>query len=147
MNKSTLVGESLLRMVAENYQITLAELYAKMPPSKGEPKDFYPLALLNHAGFIEFSVTQTGSEGLNREGCVGRTAYYGAGLLAAWCLKDEHADWRTHVQVSLTAKGLLKLEELANREEARQVKRTDYFITATVAISAAMLAALLRLAF
>lgn len=139
------VGESLLRAVADKFEITLADLYATMPPSSDNPLSFYPLALLNHAGLIEFNLEHTNNNGVQRYGIVGNTVNECASLLAEWCLtENEH---RLLFKACLTAKGLLKLEELAQREEARKVKRTDYFVTAAVAVIAACVTGTIRLAF
>jgi hypothetical protein len=139
--KSAIVGEEILRIVAASYLMALKDVVAKLESPPNTLKDYFPLALLLHGGYLE---TNGSGSSAPAPGLSAENAQAEASFLWLWHTEDRERERRLdRLEVSVTAKGLLKLEELDRIEEARRVKRWDYFVTAGAAILGAVLAGLL----
>lgn len=139
--KSAIVGEEILRIVAASYLMALKDVVAKLESPPDALKDYFPLALLLHGGYLETNISDSSAPapGLMRE-----NAQAEASALWKWHTEERERESRLdRLDVSITAKGMLKLEELDRIEEARRVKRWDYSVTAGAAILSAILSAML----
>lgn len=145
------VNENLLRLIATNGEMSAQDLVTKIDRRKGDYTDFYGLAAMLHAGYISSSSVSEVGGGKSR-GTLGfdtqNTAVFlcqlalpkGESFTFNECPRDSAHD--LPLQFFITFSGLLKIEELDAHLEIKRQKRRDYFVTALIAIVAAVVGGL-----
>lgn len=117
--------ERLLRYLSTASPATLEEAFARLPREHGNCLDYLPLATLAQEGYVEISISR------NKED-IDKVFDWSSAL----CLFAEEDTSAVGPCIALTAKGMLKIEELDSKDEARQVRRIGYFINLVVALIA-----------
>lgn len=115
--------ERLLRELGEANPATLALAFAKLPRKHGNCLDFLPLAALAQGGYVEISISKNGEDILSV-----------FDWSAALCLFEQESSVANEPSIALTAKGMLKIEELDSKQEAKRVRRIAYLINFMVAL-------------
>jgi len=141
MSKPVPLHQHLLQAVSEKHEVSLAELLQLVPADKNTHLDFYPLAVLLHAGYLQTDTT-TSLGSLDEKNFPDKRGRLGfdtreTALLLFDVSKD--SKWATEVRVFLTASGNLKLEEIQERQAAIQAKQTDYRMSLLIAVLAALI--------
>jgi hypothetical protein len=141
MNKPVPIHQHLLQVVSVKHEIVLSELLTLVPANTKTHLDFYPLAVLLHAGYLQ-SDTTTSSGALDEKNFPDKRGRLGfdtreTALLLFDVSKD--SKWATEVRVFLTASGNLKLEEIQERQAALRAKQTDYRMSLLIAVLAALI--------
>lgn len=117
--------ERLLRELGTANPATLEQAFAMLPRERGNCLDYLPLAALAQGGYVEISISQNDED-------IDKVFDWSSAL----CLFAEEDTSAVGPCIALTAKGMLKIEELDSKEEARQVRRKGYFINLMVALIA-----------
>lgn len=141
------VHEELLRLIANRGEMPAQELVAKIARVRHDYTDFYGLAAMLHGGYISTDST-TNSGGEKKRGTLGLDTQSTAVSLCQLALPQGQSftfnncprdSWHNFpVKIFITGQGLLKLEELDERAEAKRQKRFDYFFAVFIAILAAV---------
>jgi hypothetical protein len=150
MNRT--VTEDLLNVISERGEMPAQEFLKAVPRKRGDYLDFYPAAVLLHAGYVSTdSTTESGGERV--KGKLGLNTYDTAVFLCQLMLKPgesfkindcpRDSAHNFPLKVFITSEGFLRLDELAERRAERVQKRVDYGIALSVAIVAALLSSYL----
>lgn len=141
MTKPVPLHQQLLQAVSEKREVSLAELLKLVPAETETHLDFYPVAVLIHAGYLQTDTT-TSSGSLDEKNFPDKRGRLGfdtreTALLLFDVSKD--SEWANVARIFLTADGNLKLEEIQEREAARLEKRMDYRVSLLIAVLAALI--------
>lgn len=136
----------MLRSLASRGEMPGRELVMLVARVRHDYTDFYGLAAMLQAGYIATD-TSTERQGRTEHGALGFDTQGIAVSLCQLSLSPGESftfndcpreSWhRFPVKTFITSKGLLKLEELEQRAEARKQKRFDYWFAVGIAILAA----------
>ena len=144
--------EKLMRFLAARGEMPAQEFLEKVPRTRGDYLDFYPIAALLHAKYISTDST-TESAGKKVEGQLGvtmkKTAVFlcqltlpsGKSFQIDGCVRESACDFP--VNVFITSEGYLRLDELEQRKVERNRKRVDYAVSLVIAVSVAILSSYL----
>jgi hypothetical protein len=143
--------EELLRQIAFHGEIPAQEFAVKAARKNNDYTDFYGLAAMLHSGYISTDC-KTESGGEETHGTLGKDMQETAVSLCQFALplgetftfnECPRKSWQDFpVKVFITGTGLLKIEELNQRTEAKRQKRFDYVVTILIAIFAAIIGGL-----
>jgi beta-glucosidase/6-phospho-beta-glucosidase/beta-galactosidase len=141
------VNEDLLRLLAMRGEMPARDLALMVDRKRNDYTDFYGLAAMLQAGYMATD-SSTELDGRKEHGVLGldmqETAVSlcqismapGTSFTFNDCPRESWHDFP--VKIFITSNGLLKLEELDQREESRKQRRFDYIFAVVIAILAAL---------
>lgn len=141
------VNEERLRLLASRGEMPARELAVLVDRAKNDYTDFYGLAAMLHAGYMATDAsteqrdrTEHGALGFDTQGIAVSLCQLALPAGQSFVFNDcPRESWHNFpVTIFITSKGLLKLEELDQKAEARRQKRFDYWFAVAIAILAAV---------
>lgn len=150
MNKDP-INQRLLEAVSEKGELEIQELLNVVPRIKGTYLDFYPLAILLHAGYLQTDTTtermwghvrSTENEKLGFDTKeTAQTLFQialpkGESFIVNKVVRESWCD--AEIVIFLTANGAMKLEEIQDKRASKKEKFTDYRVSLLIAVLAAL---------
>lgn len=145
------INRKLLEAVSEKGELAIQDLLKVIPRPKGNHFDFYPLAILLHAGYIQTDSSSERTWGRDKTTEFGKLGFdtkdtaitlrqislpkgekftFNNVARESWCDLE--------INVFLTANGAIKLEEINDKMLAKQEKFRDYRVSLLIAVLAAL---------
>lgn len=142
------ITEELLQSLANRGEMKAQEFLSRVPRTRGDYLDFYPVAALLHAGYISSDSTfergerkVEGKLGLNTKDTAVFLCQLSLNLGESFeidgCPRESAHD--LPLKVFMTSDGYLRLDELRQRRTERLKKRIDYMVSLSIAVVAALL--------
>ncbi len=138
---SSMLNEVLLREIAQRGEIGGAELVQKVDRKIGDHTDFYSLAAMVHSGYIGANTADNSRFGDDVQETAVMLRQLSTPRGQSFQFEDLTREGWSDFPITffITGDGVLKLEQLDEKNAAKLQKRKDYAVSAGVAILAAVL--------
>jgi hypothetical protein len=146
------INRKILEAVSEKGELAIQDLLKVVPRPKGNHLDFYPLAILLHAGYLQTDTTTERNWGHVRTTEIGKLGFdtkesaqtlfqislpKGESFVVNKVPRESWCD--AEIVIFLTANGAIKLEEIQDNIASKKEKFMDYRVSLLIAVLAALI--------